>query len=364
MQHEPSQQGGTAVTGPAVEAQNVVKRFGQGTAEVRALDDVSVTVARGEFFTLLGPSGCGKTTLLRCIAGFETPTAGRILLNGQDITHEPPNRRRVNTVFQSYALFPHLTVARNVAFGLEMLGKPRAEVSRTTERMLALVRLDQMADRRPDALSGGQQQRVALARALATEPEVLLLDEPLSALDLKLRKEMQSELKRLQHETGITFVFVTHDQEEALTMSDRIGVMSAGRLLQVGPPQEIYNRPVDRFVADFIGETNFLPARAEGGVLRLPSGELLGEGAGQGAVTVAIRPEQIRLTGAGEPGAIPATVEGATYLGTDSHVHLRLRDGTPVVARVQSDPGGDSPMLPGTAVGLRPAPGAVQVLAD
>jgi spermidine/putrescine transport system ATP-binding protein len=193
---------------------------------------------------------------------------------------------------------------------------------------------------------------------------VLLLDEPLSALDLKLRKEMQSELKRLQHETGITFVFVTHDQEEALTMSDRIGVMSAGKLLQVGPPREIYNRPLNRFVADFIGETNFLPARAEGGVLRLASGELLGEGAGQGPVTVAIRPEQLRLTSPEEPGAIAAQVEGATYLGTDSHLHLRLSDGTPVVARIQSNPSGDTQLPPGTPVGLRPAPGAVQVLAD
>jgi spermidine/putrescine transport system ATP-binding protein len=350
--------------GPAVEAQHVVKRFGQGPSEVRALDDVSVTVARGEFFTLLGPSGCGKTTLLRCIAGFETPTEGRILLSGQDITHEPPNRRRVNTVFQSYALFPHLTVAQNVSFGLEMMGKPRAEVTRTTEEMLALVKLDHLAARRPDALSGGQQQRVALARALAPRPEVLLLDEPLSALDLKLRKEMQSELKRLQHETGITFVFVTHDQEEALTMSDRIGVMSAGKLLQVGPPREIYNRPLNRFVADFIGETNFLPARAQGGVLRLASGELLGEGSGQGPVTVAIRPEQLRLTSPEEPGAIAAQVEGATYLGTDSHLHLRLSDGTPVVARIQSNPSGDTALPPGTPVGLRPAPGAVQVLAD
>ncbi len=351
-------------TGPAVEAVGVVKRFGQGDAALRALDDVSLTVARGEFFTLLGPSGCGKTTLLRCIAGFETPTEGRILLAGQDITHEPPNRRRVNTVFQSYALFPHLTVAQNVAFGLEMLGRPRADVARTTERMLSLVRLDALAGRRPEALSGGQQQRVALARALAPQPEVLLLDEPLSALDLKLRKEMQSELKRLQHETGITFVFVTHDQEEALTMSDRIGVMSEGKLLQVGPPREIYNRPLNRFVADFIGETNFLPARAESGVLRLPSGELLGETAASGPVTVAIRPEQIRLTDAGEAGAIPATVEGATYLGTDSHIHLRLADGTPLVARLQSSPSGDAALPAGSAVGLRPAPGAVQVLAD
>nr|WP_246045382.1 ABC transporter ATP-binding protein [Rubellimicrobium roseum] len=325
---------------------------------------MSVTVARGEFFTLLGPSGCGKTTLLRCIAGFETPTAGRILLGGRDITDDPPNRRRVNTVFQSYALFPHLTVAQNVAFGLQMLGRPKAEVRATTDRMLALVRLDALADRRPDALSGGQQQRVALARALAPQPEVLLLDEPLSALDLKLRKEMQSELKRLQHETGITFVFVTHDQEEALTMSDRIGVMSAGRLLQVAPPRDIYNRPVNRFVADFIGETNFLPATAHAGQIRLRSGEVLGPTTVSGAITVAIRPEQLRLSDPGDHEAIPATVEGSTYLGTDSHLHLRLPDGSRVVARIPSLPQAEPGPAPGMPVGLRVAPGALQVLED
>jgi spermidine/putrescine transport system ATP-binding protein len=364
VQHGFNEQGGSSVSrGPAVEAQGVVKQFGQGAEVVRALDDVSVTIARGEFFTLLGPSGCGKTTLLRCIAGFEAPSAGRILLGGRDITSEPPNQRRVNTVFQSYALFPHLSVAQNVAFGLEMLGRPRAEVRETTERMLALVRLDALAGRRPDALSGGQQQRVALARALAPQPEVLLLDEPLSALDLKLRKEMQGELKRLQHETGITFVFVTHDQEEALTMSDRIGVMSAGKLLQVGTPRDIYDRPLSRFVADFIGETNFLPARAEGGVLRLASGEVVAQGSGSGPVTVAIRPEQLRLD---QPvdGTLRATVEGATYIGTDSHLRLRLGDGSPIVVRVPSLPGGDSAPPPGTEVGLRIAPGAVQVLED
>jgi len=199
----------------AIEARNTVKAFGQGAAAVRALDDVSVTIRKGEFFTLLGPSGCGKTTLLRLIAGFETPTSGQIWLEGQDITHLPPNKRPVNTVFQSYALFPHLTVAQNVGFALQMQGRPKAEVAQTAREMLALVKLEHLADRKITQMSGGQQQRVALARALAARPKVLLLDEPLSALDLKLRKEMQVELKRLQLETGITFVFVTHDQEEA-----------------------------------------------------------------------------------------------------------------------------------------------------
>ncbi len=346
---------------PAVEARQVVKTFGQGPDAVRALDGVSVGVARGEFFTLLGPSGCGKTTLLRCIAGFETPTAGAILLGGRDITHEPPNRRRVNTVFQSYALFPHLTVERNVAFGLEMLGRPRAEVREAVARMIALVRLDGLGGRLPAALSGGQQQRVALARALACQPEVLLLDEPLSALDLKLRREMQGELKRLQAETGITFVFVTHDQEEALAMSDRIGVMSAGRLLQVGPPREVYDRPATRFVAGFIGETNFIPATGAGGVLRLASGEAVGQGAATGPVTLAVRPEALRLAAPSGEGTIAATVVGATYLGTDSEVRLRLGDGTAVTARV---PASEPIPEAGRPVGLRLAPGAAQVVAE
>ncbi len=355
--------------GVAVEARNVVKAFGSGESAVRALDDVSVAIRKGEFFTLLGPSGCGKTTLLRCIAGFETPTSGTILLSGRDITAEPPNRRPVNTVFQSYALFPHLTVAQNIGFGLEMLGRPATEVRATVERMLALVKMDAMAGRKPQQLSGGQQQRVALARALAPAPEVLLLDEPLSALDLKLRKEMQSELKRLQHETGITFVFVTHDQEEALTMSDRIGVMSTGQLLQVGDPREIYNHPVNRFVADFIGETNFLVGRMEGTAVVLGTGERVEvaeqvrDGRAPGAsVTLAVRPEQVRVVAPDAPGSLSATVADTVYFGTDTHCHLHLVDGTEVVARLQSPPSGDVGLTAGARVGLHFADGAVQLL--
>ncbi len=348
---------------PAVEARHAVRIYGAGETAVCALDDVSVAVRRGEFFTLLGPSGCGKTTLLRCIAGFEAPSAGAILLSGRDITADPPNKRPVNTVFQSYALFPHLSVAENIGFGLEMQGKSRRETSGKVEEMLALVQLAAFADRKPQQLSGGQQQRVALARALAPEPEVLLLDEPLSALDLKLRKEMQSELKRLQTETGITFVFVTHDQEEALTMSDRVGVMSAGRLLQVGAPREIYNHPVNRFVADFIGETNFLTARAEAGGFVLASGERV-EAPDQvrgGEVTLAVRPEQVRVGAAGA-GGLQAVVTETVYFGTDTHCHLRLADGTALVARLQSPPSGDVGLTPGAEVGVQFAPGAVQVL--
>jgi spermidine/putrescine transport system ATP-binding protein len=359
---------------PAVEARRASKLFGAGTAAVRALDDVSLAIRRGEFFTLLGPSGCGKTTLLRLIAGFESPSAGQILLDGQDITEEPPNRRPVNTVFQSYALFPHLSVAQNIAFGLQMLGRPRAEVRATVAEMLALVRMEAMADRRIGQLSGGQQQRVALARALAPKPRVLLLDEPLSALDLKLRKEMQTELKRLQLETGITFVFVTHDQEEALTMSDRVAVMNAGRLLQTGTPREIYNRPANRFVAGFIGESNFLEAtlvRVDAGaaIVLMPGGVQMsvaavpGLAAGQ-KVTLAVRPEQVRLCPAGSSGCVPATVTGTVYFGTDTLCHLKLDTGPEVVARQQNPPDGDPGLERGARRGVRFAPGAVQVLAE
>ena len=224
----------------SIDVRNVSKIFGAGTEQqVVALDDVSVSIAQNEFFTLLGPSGCGKTTLLRLIAGFEHPTQGSILLEGAEISALPPFQRPVNTVFQNYALFPHMSVSQNIGFGLEMQGRPNDEVADTVHNMLNLVKMESLKDRRIDQISGGQQQRVALARALAPRPKVLLLDEPLSALDLKLRKEMQVELKRLQHETGITFIFVTHDQEEALTMSDRVAVMSEGQILQIGAPHDV-----------------------------------------------------------------------------------------------------------------------------
>ena len=353
------------MTEAAVEARSARKEYGSGDRLVRALDDVSIVIRKGEFFTLLGPSGCGKTTLLRLIAGFEAPTAGMILLGDRDISMMPPYQRPVNTVFQSYALFPHLSVAQNIGFGLAMRNVPRSEIDSRVAQMLALVKLEAFAERKPQQLSGGQQQRVALARALAPAPEVLLLDEPLSALDLKLRKEMQLELKRLQHETGITFVFVTHDQEEALTMSDRIGVMRDGVILQVGGPREIYNKPVNRFVADFIGETNIMKGRTEGGRVRLGSGDLIAvdglNGTGDGAaVTLAVRPEQVRI---GE-GTLAGRVANTVYFGTDTHCHLMMSDDTEVVARMQSPPSGDVGLHEGETVSFDFVPGAVRVLED
>ena len=359
---------------PEIEIAGLSKVFGAGASAFTALSDIDLTIAQGEFFTLLGPSGCGKTTLLRVIAGFEQPSDGSLRINAQEVAGKGPNARPVNTVFQNYALFPHMSVAQNIGFGLKMLGRARSEIDATVDEMLALVQMAHLADRKPAQISGGQQQRVALARALAPRPRVLLLDEPLSALDLKLRKGMQSELKRLQGETGITFVFVTHDQEEALTMSDRIAVMSEGRILQTGTPHEIYHRPRERFVADFIGDTNFLEvevAEADGAAaqVKLPGGALhsarlpggLRPGAGA-RVTVVIRPEQAQLVAPGQ-GVLAATVEKSVFFGTDTHVHLHLEGGAPFILRRQNTGAMPEPD-PGSAVGLALAEGALQVVGD
>lgn len=355
-----------------IEIEGVGKVFGQGPTAYQALTDIDLAISAGEFFTLLGPSGCGKTTLLRVIAGFEHPTSGTLRIKGVDVAGQAPNQRRVNTVFQSYALFPHLTVAQNIGFGLKMLGRPRTEITATTDEMMHLVKMDSMAARKPAELSGGQQQRVALARALAPRPNVLLLDEPLSALDLKLRKEMQTELKRLQVETGITFVFVTHDQEEALTMSDRIAVMQQGRILQLGTPQEIYHAPTTRFVADFIGETNVLnlqavAVRCNSADLALPSGQVVSARLAAGLVpkqgdTVAavIRPEQATLTTT-DAGHMPATFQNAVFFGTDTHIHLTLADGQPFILRRQNNAGLSDPEQ-GSQIGVALAQGALQIL--
>jgi spermidine/putrescine transport system ATP-binding protein len=300
-----------------IEISAVEKIFAGGS--IKALSDINILIKEREFFTLLGPSGCGKTTLLRMIAGFEYPTHGGIRINGLDVVDLPPRARSVNMVFQNYALFPHLTVGQNIAFGLEMLKWKRADVAARVDEVLALVRLQTFKERKPAQLSGGQQQRVALARALAPRPQVLLLDEPLSALDMKLRKEMQFELKQLQRQTGVTFILVTHDQEEALAMSDRLAVMSAGRVQQLGTPQEIYDRPANRFVADFIGEANLIP------------GALLGV---DPATLVSVRPERITLAGAGEPARLSGVVKSATFLGADSLIELEAST-TPIRARIR-----------------------------
>lgn len=323
----------------AVEVRDLVKQFpNPGGGVVNAVDHVTLQIEDGEFFSLLGPSGCGKTTTLRILAGFERPTSGEVRIKGRLVNSVPPYARPVNMVFQNYALFPHMTVFQNVAFGLEMERVPKAEIERRVEAALALVRMAGMRARRPAQLSGGQQQRIALARALVKRPSVLLLDEPLGALDLKLRKEMQLELKALQQQVGITFVYVTHDQEEALTMSDRIAVMNQGKVLQIGPPAEIYERPNCRFVADFIGETNFL----EGTLARMEDGrasvEVTGErmqvvGLAQGElrtgqrVAVSIRPEKIRLHTTPPQvhlNCFPGHVQDMAYIGSDTRVRVRL----------------------------------------
>jgi spermidine/putrescine transport system ATP-binding protein len=363
------------VTAPAREIQldRVAKRFG----EVTAVDEVTLEIAAGEFFSLLGPSGCGKTTTLRMIGGFELPSSGRILLRDRDVTRDPPDKRAVNMVFQHYALFPHLTVADNIAFGPKRQGLPKDEVRRRVGEGLALVRLEGYEKRKPGQLSGGQQQRVALARALANRPNVLLLDEPLGALDLKLRRQLQLELKRIQSEVGITFVYVTHDQEEALTMSDRIAVMNAGRVEQLGTPEELYERPRTRFVADFIGTSNFLSGAIESvegltAVVRLAGGDrcvtAIARGLGVGhAVELSVRPEAVSLravNGAGPTGAvgtINATVEQAAYLGGNIQYLVRSASGLSLTALAPTS--GDRIPV-GGGVEVTWSPGDALVLAE
>lgn len=323
----------------AVELRDVVKKFmtPEGT-ELAAVDHVTMKINNGEFFSMLGSSGCGKTTSLRLIAGFEWPTDGEVCIDGKPLGRTPPYQRNVNTVFQSYALFQHMTVFQNVAFGLEMEGASKDEISKRVGRSLEMVRLTGMDRRYPKQLSGGQQQRVALARALVKTPQVLLLDEPLGALDLKLRKEMQLELKALQQQLGITFIYVTHDQEEALTMSDRIAVMSHGKVLQMGPAVEIYERPTSRFVADFIGETNFLEGRVKSikdnqALVEIPAWgqDLMGLTTTRlqvgDNVALSMRPEKIQLTEkpTHEQNNLEGVVIRTTYIGSDTHVYVDVR---------------------------------------
>jgi spermidine/putrescine transport system ATP-binding protein len=312
----------------------------KGFDEVTAVDDVTLEIESGEFFSLLGPSGCGKTTSLRMVAGFERPDAGRVLIGDVDVTDTPPHKRPVNTVFQSYALFPHLSVEQNVAFGLRFKPVDRAEGRRRVAEMLELVRLGGMERRRPHQLSGGQQQRVALARALVLSPTVLLLDEPLGALDAKLRRDLQIELKGIQREIGITFVYVTHDQEEALTMSDRLAVLANGRVEQLGTPREVYEHPETAFVADFLGVSNLMRARVGApGVVEVGEVRLRAAGGDQGArgvVRLTIRPERVRIEARGAEGEnhVQATIERFVYLGSTTQVFVKLPGGERVQALV------------------------------
>ena len=361
--------------GVAIRLNQVTKTYGSGNAIVTAVKSTTLDIFNNEFFTLLGPSGCGKTTLLRLIGGFEYPTAGTILLGGEDIASVPPFQRPINTVFQNYALFPHMTVAQNIGFGLRMLKRPRHEIAARVDEMLKLVRLENLSDRRTSQISGGQQQRVALARALASEPKVLLLDESLSALDYKLRKDMQMELKSLQAATGITFIFVTHDQEEALTMSDRVAVLSAGEIMQVGTPHEVYIRPANHFVANFVGETNFLHGRGlnsddrgavidlQGvGAIAIPTKDRVAPGQ---LVNIVVRPEHLRILPlAQEPaGQLTGSVKTVSFCGAETQYTVELSQGAAVVTvRRYNAPEENLPIAIGDEVSVNFSPNSAQIL--
>jgi spermidine/putrescine ABC transporter ATP-binding subunit len=329
-----------------VSIRNVTKKFPGG---VTAVDNVSFDIAQNEFFALLGPSGCGKTTLLRMISGLETPTSGQIIIGGEDMAYTPPNKRPTNMVFQSYAVFPHMTVAENVAYGLKVTGVPADETKRRVAEGLEMVKLTHLAQRKPDQMSGGQRQRVALARALVKRPKVLLLDEPLSALDARLRDEMRLELTRLQENVGITFIIVTHDQDEALSMASRIAVMEKGAVQQIATPAELYEHPANRFVADFIGKVNLIDAKvlsakgksisceAKGlGRIELPADKTYGD-----SISVAVRPEKLKIGKAEPKGAklikITGKVRDVAYYGDTSHVLIDANDGLELAVNVQNE---------------------------
>ena len=357
--------------GTSVELRDVTKRHGPTVA----VDRLSLTIRKGEFFSILGPSGSGKTTTLRLLAGFEQPDSGEIIIEGRHMEGVPPNRRPVNLVFQNYALFPHMTVAKNVAFGLEMKGLAEAEIGPRVVEALEMVRLAAKQERLPSQLSGGEQQRVALARALVNRPAVLLLDEPLGALDKQLRLEMEVELKALQERVGITFLYVTHDQEEALTMSDRLAVMNAGRIVQLGTPRTIYEEPADTYVADFLGVSNLMEVevveRGPGSQCRVKLGELAlavdrGEVDSTGPAHALIRPERVRIEPYGQdgqagPNRVPAMVERLVFLGASTQVMLRLAHGDLLQAVVPND-GTEAALSQGTPVHVFLAPDVLRVL--
>jgi len=345
---------GQADGAPDIRLVEVVKRFDTTVA----VDGISVDVPRGSFFALLGPSGCGKTTTLRMIGGFEEPTSGRIFLGDRDVVGLPPYKRDVNTVFQSYALFPHMSISANVSFGLERRKVPKSEIKGRVAEMLKLVGLAELANRKPRQLSGGQQQRVALARALVNNPRVLLLDEPLGALDLKLRKQMQLELKRIQHEVGITFVHVTHDQEEAMTMADTIAVMNQGHIEQLGPPEELYERPATPFVAGFLGASNLLPGVVEGSdAVRLTDGTVVRAQVNgrSGPVAAGVRPEKITIGHGGGVNELPGTVLETAYIGVATQLVVSTAAGEVQVFAQNIDTGGRVPG-PGSNVMLSWSP--------
>ena len=334
------------MTEPIVSIRNVTKRF---AGNVIAVDNVSIDIAQNEFFALLGPSGCGKTTLLRMISGLETPTSGQIYIGNEDMALTPPNKRPTNMVFQSYAVFPHMTVEQNVAYGLKVTGVEASEIKRRVSEGLEMVKLSHLAARKPDQMSGGQRQRVALARALVKRPKVLLLDEPLSALDAKLRDEMRLELTRLQENVGITFIIVTHDQDEALSMASRIAVMDKGAVIQIATPSELYEHPKSRFVADFIGKVNLIDAKVLGqkgkaitceakglGRMELPSDRKVGSG-----IAIAVRPEKLKITRDQPKSAkaisLEGTVRDVAYYGDTSHIVIEGKDGLDLSVNVQND---------------------------
>ncbi|QRM57365.1 ABC transporter ATP-binding protein [Sinorhizobium sp. BG8] len=332
---------------PILRIDSVSKTFGP----VTAVGGVSLDIRENEFFALLGPSGCGKTTLLRMLAGFETPNSGQILLEGRDISPLPPEKRPLNLMFQSYALFPHMTVRQNLAYGLEMERLAKSEIVRRVNETLATTDLTTFADRKPDQLSGGQKQRVALARALVKRPKVLLLDEPLGALDKKLREKMQLELKRMQHEAGITFIVVTHDQEEALVMADRMAILKDGKLLQCGSPEEIYEAPADRFVANFIGVMNFIDGRVnDRSVFEVPGLTLPFDRASAGAAALAVRPENIAIAAPGE--GLAGTVAEIAYHGLDRVLHVAT-PASPIPLQVRVQANGAAAHKVGDALSLK-----------
>lgn len=345
---------------------NVEKHFGQ----VRAVDGISLDIRENEFFALLGASGSGKTTLLRMLAGFELPTSGEILLDGRDVSNVPPNHRPVNLMFQSYALFPHMSVAQNIAYGLEMEKLPKREVKARVDEMLEVIQLGAQAKRKPDQLSGGQRQRVALARALVKRPRLLLLDEPLGALDKKLRGDMQLELKRIQNEFGITFIIVTHDQEEALVMADRVAILQDGMLLQCGSPREIYEHPESRFAADFIGVMNFLPVRESGGQVVAGDGSKIACAdktplkSGQKGVA-AVRPERLHLGAETGENSLTGQVSAMAYHGLDLQVHLNTgASPEPVTVRLTADVAEARPLSVGDEVTVGWAAKDTRIFAD